>query len=78
MFYFYPLIYILKLDEPFGNEEIFIKSFFKVQIWVFGGKIFFLQFLVDILLLGSGSVVPHIFADPNPGSQKLAGSYALN
>jgi len=33
-----------------------------------------LQFLVDILPLGSGSVDPHIFADPNPdsGSQNLA------
>ena len=33
---------------------------------------FFLQFLVDILPLGSGSVDPHIFADPDPGSQNLA------
>ena len=30
----------------------------------------FLQFLVDILPLGSGSVDPHIFSDPDPGSQK--------
>ena len=35
-------------------------------------KFFFLQFLVDILPLGSGSVDPHIFADPDPGSQNLA------
>ena len=28
--------------------------------------------LVDILPLGSGSVDPHIFADPDPGSQNLA------
>jgi len=27
---------------------------------------------VDILPLGSGSVDPHIFADPDPGSQNLA------
>ena len=35
---------------------------------------FFLQFLVDILPLGSGSVDPHIIADPDPGpgSQYLA------
>ena len=60
-------------DEPFRNEEIFIISLFsKVQIWGFGVKIFFLQFLVDILPLGSGSVDPHIFADPDPGSQNLA------
>ena len=34
----------------------------------------FLQFLVDILSLGSGSVDPYIFADPDldPGSQNLA------
>ena len=31
-----------------------------------------LQFLVDILHLGSGYVDPHIFADPDPGSQNLA------
>jgi len=30
-----------------------------------------LQFLVDILPLGSGSVDPHIFPDPDPGSQNL-------
>jgi len=28
--------------------------------------------LVDFLPLGSGSVDPHIFADPDPGSQNLA------
>ena len=32
----------------------------------------FLQFLVDIWPLGSVSVDPHIFADPDPGSQNLA------
>jgi len=32
----------------------------------------FLQFLVDFLPLGSGSMDPHIFADPDPGSQNLA------
>jgi len=33
-----------------------------------------LQFLVDILTFGSGSVDQHIFADPDPdpGSQNLA------
>ena len=30
-----------------------------------------LQFLVDILPLGSGYVDPHIFADPDSGSQNL-------
>ena len=31
----------------------------------------FVQFLVDILPLGSGSVDPHIFADPDPGRQNI-------
>jgi len=69
------LIFILKLDEPFRNEEIFIISFFsKVQIWGLREKKIFLQFLVDILPLKSGSVDPHIFADPDPDpeSQNLA------
>ena len=35
-------------------------------------KRLFLQFLVDILPLVSGSVDPHIFVDPDPGSQNLA------
>ena len=64
---------MLKLDEPFRNQEIFIISLFSiVQIWVLRVKCFFLQFLVDYFPLGSGSVDPHIFADPDPGSQNLA------
>jgi len=36
---FFSLIFILKLEEQFRNEEVFIFSLFsKVQIWVFGGK----------------------------------------
>ena len=31
-----------------------------------------MQFLVDFLPFGSRSVDPHIFADPDPGSQNLA------
>jgi len=38
----------------------------------FESKILLLQFLVDILPFESGSVDPHIFADPDPGSQNLA------
>ena len=68
MFSFFSLILILKLDEPFRNEEIFIISLFsEVQIWGLG----VLQFLVDILPLGSGSVDPNIFAESDPGSQNL-------
>ena len=33
---------------------------------------FFLQFLVDILPLGSGSLDPHIFTDLDQGSQSLS------
>ena len=47
-------------------------SFFKSSDLGFWSKIFFFQFLIDILPLGSGSVEPHIFADPDPGSQNLA------
>ena len=62
------LIFILK---PFRNEETFIISrLLKVQIWFLGEKKFFFHFLVNILPLGS--VDPHIFADPDPGSQNLA------
>ena len=64
---------MLKLDERFRNQKICIISLFSiVQIWVLRVKFFFLQFLVDILPFGSGSVNPHIFADPDPGSQNLA------
>ena len=63
---------MLKLDEPFRDQEVFIISLFSiVQFWV-ESKICLLQFLVDILPLGSGSVDPHNFADPDPGSQNLA------
>ena len=35
-------------------------------------KVFFPFLVNNILPLGSGSVDPHIFADPDPGSQNLA------
>ena len=62
---------MLKLDEPFRNHKIFIISLFSlVQIW--GLRVdFFVAFIVDYLPLGSGSVDPHIFANPHPGSQNL-------
>ena len=72
MFYFF--IFILKLDELFRNEEIFIISlFFKSSELGFRSKRVFLQFLVDILPLESDFLDPHIFADadPDPESQNL-------
>ena len=66
-FCFFSLIFILKLDEPFRNEEFFrIYTFFKKLDLGFRIKSFFLQFLVDILPFGSGSM------DTDPGSQNLA------
>ena len=62
---------MLKLAAPFKNQEIFIISLFSiVQIWVLRVNFFFLQFMVDILPLGSGSVDPHIFADPTDPDPK--------
>ena len=51
-------------------RKILCRSFFKFKFFTFSVNIFFLQFLVDILLLGSG----YIFADPDldSGSQNLA------
>ena len=58
------------------NHEIFIifLSFKSSDFGFSSKKVFFLQFLVDIFSLGSGSVDPHIFADPDldPGRQNLA------
>ena len=51
---FFSLIFMLKLDEPFRNQEIFIISFFNSSDFGFESKFFLLQFLVDILPLGSG------------------------
>ena len=64
---------MLKLDQPLRNQEIFIISLFLiVQIWILRVNFFLLQFLVVFLPLGSDSVDPHNFADPDPGSQNLA------
>jgi len=62
---------MLKLDETFKCFEI---SLLTVTNWRLRAKDFCLQFLVDILPLGSGSVDQHIFADsnPDPGSQQIA------
>ena len=55
-------------------RKFFLTFFFqKFRFGVLELKRFNLQFLVDILPLGSGSVDLHIFADPDqdPGSQNL-------
>ena len=57
-----------KLYKAFRNQEIFIISLFQWFKFGFWSKHFVLQFLADILLLGSGSWEPHIFADPDPES----------
>ena len=44
-------------------------SFFNSSDFGFESKRFLFQLFVDILTLESGSVDPHIFADPDPGSQ---------
>ena len=41
-------------------------AFHRVHLTIMPIFRFFLQFLVDIMPLGSGSVDPHIFADPDP------------
>ena len=51
---------MLKLDEPFRDQEIFYNLFFTFPIWDFKVKNFFLQFLVKIFPL-----------DPDPGRQNL-------
>ena len=56
---------MLKLNEPFRNQEIFIISLFSIVL-IWGLRV--INFFVDILPLESGSVDPHFFADPDPGS----------
>ena len=69
---FCSIIFMLKLNKPFITQEIFIISLFIiVNILVRRVKNLFLQILVDIFALGSGSVDLHIFTNPCPGSQNL-------
>ena len=63
---------MLKLNEPFRNQEIFIKynNFFNSSDLSFESKIFFFfSFWLIFCPLD-----PHIFADPDPdpGSQNLS------
>ena len=60
----------MKTIQKSGN--FYNLAFFNSSDLCFEIKIFLLQFLVYILPLGSGSVDPHIIADPDPGCQNLA------
>ena len=63
------VIFMLKLDEPFRDEDILDNlSFFKRSDLGFESE----RFLFDILPTGSEAVDPHIFADPDPRSQNVA------
>ena len=48
-----------------------------VQIWIVNKK-FVLHFVVDILPLGYEAVDPHIFVDPDPGSQIMQIQWILS
>ena len=56
------------------NTHLFYqkKSFFNSSDFGSESKDYCLQFLIDILPHVSGSVEPHIYWDPNPGSQNVA------
>ena len=64
--YFISLIFMLKLDESFRNQETFLISFFNNSDLGLKSKKLFWQFLVDILPLRSEFVDLYIFADPDP------------
>ena len=63
LFYFFTYFY-LKTIQKWGNfyNLPFIKS---SDLGFISKNVFFLQFLVDILPIASGSVDLHIFADPD-------------
>ena len=56
------------------NTHLFLSEefFFTVKISVLRAKDYCLQVWVDILPHVSGSVEPHIYWVPNPGSQNVA------
>ena len=65
----FSLIFMQKLDKPFRDQEIFISLFEKLIFWFWE---YFFTVFGWYFSLGSGSVDPHIFATPDPGSQNLA------
>ena len=61
---------MLKLDEPFRDQGSFIISLFStVKIWVLRVKSC-LQLIIWLIICPFDD--PHIFADPDLGSQNLA------
>ena len=64
---------MLKLDEPFRNQEIFIISLFSiVQIWVLRVKFGFCSFWLIFCPLDPDPWNRIFFADPDPESKNLA------
>ena len=63
---------MLKLDETNSKIGKILYLFFFNSSDLGFEKSLFLQLLVDILPFEFGSVDPHIFEDPDPGSQNLA------
>ena len=60
---------MLKLDEPIRVQEVFIISYsLTIEICVLGA-FFYRRFWLKFF-----SFDPHIFADPDPGSQNVADS----
>ena len=72
-FFFLFVIFMLNLNDQFRDTEILSNLFYFLtdQIWVLRANSFVCCFWLP---LGSGSVDPHIFADPDtdPGSQNVA------
>ena len=63
------------IDEPFRIRKLLIITLFTSSDSGLRAK--YLQFLVDTLTLETGSVDPHFFADPDPGSQNVADPISL-
>ena len=82
LFYFFPLFLSLNLMNHSEMRKFLIIFFFKsLDLGFRSKKVFFCSFRLIfypldpdpwIRIRGSASVDPHIFADPDPGSQNLA------
>ena len=71
MSYFFAY-FLLKLDESFRNQEIFMISLFSNSSELGFQSDFFYRFWLIFSPIWSWSVDSHIFADPVPGSQNFA------